>query len=68
MGIESTKIVKRSDAIDMLKHRSVEVFEDDCNDRLSLMLYENRESIFENYQVVDNDYKLCEYERFKVYW
>ena len=57
MSIESTMTVLKSNAIDMLKCKNIEVFDDDCNDRLALLLYENRESIFENYSVEDDDYK-----------
>ncbi len=68
MGIESTKIVKKSDAIDMLSHRNVTVYSNDCNERLSDLLYDNSENIFENYQVVDDDYVLGEFDKFKTCW
>ena len=55
MGIESTKIVKRSEAIEMLNPKCL-VYDNDCIERLEYLLYEHRESIFENYIVVEDDY------------
>lgn len=46
MSIESTYDVSRKDAIFMLERKGVTVFEDDCTQRLELLLYENRESIY----------------------
>jgi hypothetical protein len=58
MGIESTKIVKRSEAIEMLNPKCM-VYDNDCIERLEYLLYEHSESIFEyiNYIVVEDDYK-----------
>lgn len=68
MGIESTMTVKRSDAIEMLKQKGCTVYENDCLERLADMLYEHRESIFENYCVVEDAYEGDEWERWKSYW
>ena len=68
MGIESTMTVKRADAIEMLKQKGCTVYENDCTERLADMLYEHRESIFENYDVVENDYEGDKWERWKTYW
>jgi len=68
MGIESTMTVKRSDAIAMLEQKRVEVFKNDCQERLAALLYEHRESIFENYNVVEDDFVGDEWERWKLYW
>ena len=68
MGIESTMTVKRADAIEMLKQKGYTVYENDCTERLADMLYEHRESIFENYDVVENDYEGDKWERWKTYW
>lgn len=69
MGIESTMTVKRSDAIEMLKQKNCTVYENDCLERLSDMLYEHRESIFENYLVVEDDHEDSEWgERWKSRW
>ena len=57
MGIESTYIIKRSDAIQMLKEKNCTVYQNDCVERLADMLYDNRESIFENYRVIEDDYE-----------
>lgn len=54
MGIESTKIVKRSEAIEMLNPKCM-VYDNDCLERLEYLLYEHVESIFE-YIVVEDDY------------
>lgn len=58
MGIESTKIVKRSEAIEMLQSKCL-VYDNDCLERLRYLLYEYIETIFENetYIVVEDDYK-----------
>ncbi len=68
MGIESTQTVKKSDALIMLSSKGIRVFSDDSNSRLEELLYENRESIFENYSVVEDDYKGDKYERWKSSW
>lgn len=68
MGIEGTYTVKRSDAIDMLKEKGCTVYENDCLERLATMLYEHRESIFENYDVVEDDYEGNVWVRWKSYW
>ncbi len=68
MGIESTKIVKKSDAVSMLKEKYVTVYDNDCIERLSDLLYEHSGNIFENYQVVDDDYILGQFDKFKTYW
>ncbi len=68
MGIESTMTVKRSDAIAMLEQKRVEVFKNDFQERLEALLYEHRESIFENYNVVEDDFVGDEWERWKSYW
>lgn len=52
MSIETTHKVYRQDAINMLKQKRITVFDDDCNDRLAYLLYENRDSKSENYDVV----------------
>jgi len=59
MSIESTQFIKRQDALHSLKRRGFTVFDDDCNDRIAFMLYENRESIFENYEVINDDITIC---------
>ena len=53
MGIESTHRISRSNAIWNLRLRRVEVFDCDSNERLGYELYKIRDSIFENYEVVD---------------
>ena len=68
MGIESTMTVKRIDALEMLKAKRCTVYENDCLERLSDLLYEHRESEYENYIVVENNYKGRENERWKFYW
>ena len=68
MGIESTMTVKRADAIAMLEQKGCTVYKDDCTERLADMLYEHRESIFENYDVVENDHNGDEWERWKTCW
>jgi hypothetical protein len=68
MGIESTQTVKKSDALIMLSSKGVKVFSDDSNNRLAELLYENRESIFNNYSVVDDDYEAEKYERLTSSW
>jgi len=72
MGIESTRDVKRTDALSMLRQKGLKVYDNDCNERLEDMLYENRESIFENYNVVDNNYTNDSIEQgwanFKTSW
>ena len=68
MGIESTQTVKKSDARVMLMEKGVRTYSDESNERLADLLYEHRESIFENYCVVDDDYKCDEYECFKECW
>lgn len=63
MSIESTKNVKRKDAIAFLRNKGIIVYDDDCTDRLADMMYEHRDTIFENYAVfseeeeymIDND-------------
>lgn len=66
MGIESTYTVKKSDALIILSSKFITVFSDDSNRRLAELLYENRESIFENYLVVDDaDYQKDTYKRCK---
>ena len=67
MSIETTMTVKRSNAIKMLRDKNLVVYDNDCEERLEDMLYEHRESIFENYCVVpDDDYVDSQYE--KIYW
>lgn len=56
MGIEATFTVQKDDALLMLQSRGVIVYANDCNERLASLLYENRESIIENYEVVNDDY------------
>ena len=68
MGIESTFNVRRSDAIDMLKKKGCTVYWNDCLERLSDMLYEHRESIFENYCVMEDDVTDDEWSRWKYCW
>jgi len=52
----------------MLRSKDVLVFDDECNQRLALLLYENKESDFENYNVV-SDYTLREQsELWKSWW
>jgi hypothetical protein len=68
MGIESTHMVRRSDAILMLKIKRIQVFQNDCNERLEVLLYENKESDTENYWVCDDDYEGDQYERWKTCW
>ena len=53
MSIETTHRISRKDAISTLEKHRREVFQDDCNDRLSYELYQIRRSEFENYEVVD---------------
>ncbi len=53
MSIETTHKVHFLTAIEMLRNKNVTVFIDDCFNRLSHLLYENRESEFENYEVVN---------------
>ncbi len=55
MSIETTYRIFRSNAIKMLEEKNVQVFESDSNERIALELYENRNSIYENYEVVDFD-------------
>ena len=68
MGIESTMTVKRSDAKAMLEQKGCTVYDNDCAERLEDMLYEHRESIFENYCVVEDDYEGDEWECWKTHW
>lgn len=68
MSIESTMTVRRSDAISMLESKGQQVHEKDCCERLSDMLYECRETIFENYWVVEDDYEGDEFEKYKEWW
>lgn len=68
MSIESTYTVKKSDALDMLRNKGVHVYDDDCNDRLADLLYENRESIFENYCVINDSDATDENKPFKYSW
>lgn len=68
MSIERTFTVKRSDAIDMLKYKKISFFEDDSNSRLANLLYLNRESETENYDVVDDVYVGKGYEHWKLTW
>ena len=68
MSIESTCLVKRSTAVSMLSELRITVYPNDCLERLADMLYEHRMSIFENYQVVEDDYICDEYEGFKHGW
>lgn len=73
MSIESTYDVSRKDAIFMLERKGVTVFEDDCTQRLELLLYENRESIYENYWVHEFDEETVPKDnnssfRWKSYW
>ena len=68
MGIESTLTVKHQDALLMLREKNITVYEDDGNSRLQDMLYDNKESIFCNYCVVDNDYVLGDGEKSTNNW
>jgi hypothetical protein len=66
MSIESTFTVKRSNAIKML----LEKIGGDrvTNENLAELLYEYRDSVFENYIVVDDDFKEDEYDHMKSSW
>lgn len=55
MGIESTYRISRKDAISMLEQKRIDVFESDSNERIAHEIYNVKESIFENYEVVDFD-------------
>jgi hypothetical protein len=55
MSIETTHRISRNDAIITLTRKGIEVFESDSNERISHELYKERDSIFENYEVVDFD-------------
>ncbi len=68
MSIESTQNVKRSDAIGMLGEKGIRVYSDDSLDRLADLMYEHKESIFENYCVFEDDYKLDEWSTWKINW
>lgn len=68
MSIESTYTVRRSNAIEMLREKGCIVYDNDCNERLSDMLYSNRESIFENYHIVEDSFEEDKWERMKSYW
>lgn len=68
MGIESTQTVKRSDAEKMLAYKGVITYKYESLDRLADLLYENRETIFENYCVVEDYIKGDEWATFKEWW
>lgn len=57
MSIESTITVEKTEALIILTEKGIKVYKDDSLDRLSDLLYENRDTIFENYLVVPDDYK-----------
>ncbi len=57
MSIESTYYVRKSNALKILNDKRILVFDNDCNERLSVMLYDIRDSIYENYIVVNDDFK-----------
>lgn len=68
MGIESTYYIKQSDAIKMLEDKRIVVHKD-LNAFLADLLYENRESIFEKYVVVDDDFQASDpYASWKKSW
>lgn len=72
MSIKSTYIVRRSNAIDMLKERRITIFEDDCMERIEHELNEaidlETNEKFENYCVVFDDYQLTNYDRERCGW
>lgn len=70
MSIERTMTVKRKDAIEMLTQKGCFLYVDDCNSRLGDLLYEYKESdhVFENYNVVDDDFEDDEYDNWKTNW
>lgn len=68
MGIETTKTIKRANATNMLAEKGVRVHPTENLELFEDLLYDNRESIFENYKVVEDDYALDKNERFKEYW
>lgn len=61
MGIESTKTLTRYEAICRLAYKGIDVPCYYTNETISDLLYDNRDSIFENYEVV-NDEKINEDE------
>jgi len=68
MGIESTKTVRRSSATYMLGLKGVVLYGHESNEKLAELLYRERESIFENYDVVDDAYEGDESDNFKAGW
>jgi hypothetical protein len=68
MSIETTYTVRRQDAMDMLFLKDVPVYPNDSNYRLEQELYKHKDSIFENYKVVNNDYEFEKDEPRKSTW
>lgn len=72
MGIETTKTVRRSNAIKMLQEKdkdfSKSILNISGNEILSKYLYTYSSNIFENYIVVNDDYKIQSHDIEKTDW
>lgn len=55
MGIESTKTLTRHEAISRLSLKGIDIPCYYTNETIADLLYDNRDSIFENYCVVDDE-------------